>query len=48
VNRSGDRRSATGVAYLDAQGSEVEQPADIVVIAAFQFHNVRLMLLSDA
>lgn len=46
VNLSGDRRSTTGVTYLDAQGSEVEQPADIVVIAAFQFHNVRLMLLS--
>lgn len=46
VNLSGDRRSATGVTYLDAQGTEVEQPADIVVIAAFQFHNVRLMLLS--
>jgi gluconate 2-dehydrogenase alpha chain len=35
-----------GCHYLDAQGREVEQPADIVVIAAFQFHNVRLMLLS--
>jgi choline dehydrogenase-like flavoprotein len=40
------RRTATGVTYLDAQGREVEQPADIVVVAAFQFHNVRLMLLS--
>jgi gluconate 2-dehydrogenase alpha chain len=46
VNLAADRRTATGVTYLDAQGREVEQPADIVVIAAFQFHNVRLMLLS--
>ncbi len=46
VNLSADRRTATGVTYVDAQGREVEQPADIVVISAFQFHNVRLMLLS--
>jgi gluconate 2-dehydrogenase alpha chain len=46
VNLTADRRTATGVTYMDAQGREVEQPADIVVIAAFQFHNVRLMLLS--
>jgi gluconate 2-dehydrogenase alpha chain len=46
VNLSTDRRTATGVTYRDAQGREVEQPADIVIIAAFQFHNVRLMLLS--
>ncbi|MCD7098462.1 GMC family oxidoreductase [Stenotrophomonas sp. MMGLT7] len=46
VNLSTDRRTATGVTYVDAQGREVEQPADIVVISAFQFHNVRLMLLS--
>jgi gluconate 2-dehydrogenase alpha chain len=46
VNLAPDRRTATGVTYLDAQGREIEQPADIVVIAAFQFHNVRLMLLS--
>ncbi len=46
VDLSADRRTATGVAYVDAQGREVEQPADIVILSAFQFHNVRLMLLS--
>ncbi|SFB38179.1 gluconate 2-dehydrogenase alpha chain [Collimonas sp. OK607] len=46
VNLAVDRRSATGVTYVDAQGREVEQSADIVIIAAFQFNNVRLMLLS--
>ncbi len=46
VDLSADRRTATGVTYVDAQGREVEQPADIVILSAFQFHNVRLMLLS--
>ena len=46
VNLSADRLTATGVTYRDAQGREIDQPADIVVIAAFQFHNVRLMLSS--
>jgi gluconate 2-dehydrogenase alpha chain len=31
---------------VDAQGREVEQPADLVILGAFQFNNVRLMLLS--
>lgn len=41
-----DKKKATGVLYIDAQGREVEQPADIVILAAFQMHNVRLLLLS--
>ncbi|SAK78140.1 GMC family oxidoreductase [Caballeronia ptereochthonis] len=41
-----DRKRATGVTYIDAQGREVEQPADLVIVAAFQMHNVRLLLLS--
>lgn len=32
--------------YIDAQGRECEQPADLVILGAFQLHNVRLMLLS--
>ena len=46
VNLSGDKKTATGVTYSDAQGNEVEQPADIVIISTFQFNNVHLMLLS--
>lgn len=46
VNLTDDKKKATGVTYIDAQGQEIEQPADIVVLAAFQFHNVHLMLLS--
>jgi gluconate 2-dehydrogenase alpha chain len=37
---------ATGVTYIDASGEEWEQPADIVLICAFSFFNVQLMLLS--
>jgi len=37
---------ATGVMYMDENGQELEQPADLVVLSAFQMHNVRLLLLS--
>ncbi len=46
VNLDDSKRKATGVTYIDAQGREVEQPAELVILAAFQFNNVRLMLLS--
>ena len=47
VNMSPDGKRATGVTYVDAQGNEVEQPADMVVLCAYQMHNVRLLLLSN-
>jgi gluconate 2-dehydrogenase alpha chain len=40
------RKVATGVTYVDENGVEVEQPADMVILSAFQMHNVRLLLLS--
>jgi gluconate 2-dehydrogenase alpha chain len=46
VNLSADKKKATGVTYLDAQGRETEQPADIVLLCAFSLFNVHLMLLS--
>ncbi|WP_168787430.1 GMC family oxidoreductase [Paraburkholderia aromaticivorans] len=46
VNLDDTRHRATGVTYLDAQGRDVEQPADLVIVAAFQFHNVHLLLVS--
>jgi gluconate 2-dehydrogenase alpha chain len=46
VNLDRARARATGVTYLDAQGREVEQPADLVVLCAFSLYNVHLMLLS--
>jgi gluconate 2-dehydrogenase alpha chain len=38
---------AQGVTYLDAAGRENFQPADIVLVNAFMFNNVRLLLLSN-
>ena len=39
-------KKATGVLYVDQDGQEVEQPANLVILSAFQMHNVRLLLLS--
>ena len=44
LDRTG--KIATGVAYIDESGVEVEQPASLVILSAFQMHNVRLLLLS--
>jgi len=46
VNTDSTGKKATGVTYVDAQGREIEQPATMVVLAAFHLHNVRLMLSS--
>jgi gluconate 2-dehydrogenase alpha chain len=37
---------ATGVSYVDANGEEVVQPADLVVLASWTLNNTRLLLLS--
>ena len=44
VNTDSSGKQATGVTYVDAQGRDVEQPATMVILAAFHLHNVRLML----
>jgi len=46
VNLDGADKKATGVTYINASGEKVVQPADLVILAAFQLHNVRLLLLS--
>ena len=46
VDLAPDGKTASGVTYLNATGEEVEQPASMVILAAFHFHNVRLMLSS--
>ncbi len=47
VEMAGDGKTATGVTYWDAEAEEeVFQPADLVILAAYQLHNVHLMLLS--
>jgi gluconate 2-dehydrogenase alpha chain len=46
ILRDSTGKKATGVLYIDGEGQEVEQPADLVILSAFQMHNVRLLLLS--
>lgn len=46
INTDSTGRRATGVTYIDARGNEVEQPADLVVVASYVLNNVRLLLLS--
>jgi len=46
VNTDADGKLATGVTWVDAQGREHWQPASLVLLCAFQLHNVRLLLLS--
>jgi len=46
INLDSSGKRATGVTYIDEQGREIEQPADLVILSAYQFHNVRLLLLS--
>lgn len=46
VNTDSTGKQATGVTYIDARGREVEQPADMVILATYCFNNTRLLLLS--
>ena len=46
VNLDSTGKKATGVTYVDAAGTEYEQPADLVLITAFPLNNVRMLLLS--
>ena len=46
INLDSTRKRATGVTYVDAQGREFEQPADLVISCAFAQHNAHLLLLS--
>lgn len=46
INLDSSRKQATSVTYIDARGEEIEQPAGLVVVAAYCFNNTRLLLLS--
>lgn len=47
VELAADKKTATGVTYFDHRtGEEVFQPADLVILCAYQLHNVHLMLVS--
>ena len=48
VNYDRQRKRVTGVRYIDrVTGIEYEQPADVVVLAAFVMSNTRLLLLDQ-
>jgi gluconate 2-dehydrogenase alpha chain len=46
INLDASGKRATGVTYVDSSGEEWEQPADLVLLCAFQLFNVQLLLLS--
>lgn len=47
IELAADGKTAKGVTYFDANtGETVFQPADIVLLCAYQLHNVHLLLLS--
>jgi gluconate 2-dehydrogenase alpha chain len=46
VNLDSAKKRAVGVTYVDLQGQEFEQPAEIVILCAYQLHNIHLLLLS--
>src|SRR5271168_2034497 len=45
INLDGSGKRATGVTFVDTSGEEWEQPADLVILAAFSVFNVQLLLL---
>lgn len=47
VNTNDRGDVATGVTYVDGEGSLIFQPADMVLLCAFQVHNVKLLLVSN-
>jgi gluconate 2-dehydrogenase alpha chain len=46
INLDVGKKRATGVTYVDSSGASWEQPADLVILCAFQLFNVQLLLLS--
>jgi len=47
INTTPDGKMATGVTYVDADGREWEQPAELVLLCAYAIFNVRLLMLSN-
>ena len=46
INLDNTGKRATGVTYVDTTGEEWEQPADLVLLCAFQMFNIQLLLIS--
>ena len=46
INLDSTGKRAVSVTYVDTQGEEYEQPADLIILSAFILHNVHLLLTS--
>jgi gluconate 2-dehydrogenase alpha chain len=46
IDLAADGKRASGVTFVDAQGKEWMQPADLVILSAYSIFNVRMLLLS--
>ena len=46
INLDAAGKRATGVTFVDTSGEEWEQPAELVILAAYSMFNVQLLLLS--
>jgi len=46
VNLDSTGKRAVSVTYIDTQGKQWEQPAELVILCAYGLHNVRLLLTS--
>jgi gluconate 2-dehydrogenase alpha chain len=46
INLDGSGKRAVSVTYIDAQGEEYEQPAELIVLGSYILHNVHLLLTS--
>jgi gluconate 2-dehydrogenase alpha chain len=46
INFDSQAKRATSVTYIDAQGEEFEQPADLIVLSAYILNNVQMLLTS--
>jgi gluconate 2-dehydrogenase alpha chain len=46
INLDSSGKKAVSVTYLDAQGREQEQPADMIFVSAFALNNVHMLLVS--
>src|SRR5215469_4631492 len=46
INTDASGKRATGVTFIDDEGNEFEQPADLVILSAYTIFNVQLLLLS--
>jgi len=46
INLDSDKKKATGVTYVNADGKTVEQPATLVIASTFAYNNAHLFLVS--